>query len=558
MTQEEALSLLKTGVNIFLTGEPGSGKSHTVRTYVQYLRSHGIEPAITASTGIAATHIGGMTIHSWSGIGINKYLSAKELQEIASRDRLVKRMLATHVLIIDEISMLNGATLNLVDVVCRTIKRKDLPFGGMQIIFVGDFFQLPPVTREGKAPAQFAFDAQAWKAANPTICYLSEQHRQEDPDFLEILAAIRTNRIEEHHKLRLQERHHRDTSLSDITKLFPHNADVDRINNEHLARLPGTARAYTMNAHGNPNLIEQLKRGCLSPDILQLKKNARVMFTKNHPENGFVNGTTGEVTDFAKETGYPIVTLRSGRTIEAVPDNWAIEVDGKALAAITQLPLRLAWAMTVHKSQGMSLDAAFVDLSGAFAFGQGYVALSRVRTLAGLLLGGLNARALEVDTRVLEQDNIFRSASNEAQHVLHTTDGIEYKKLHETFITTCGGTLVAKILIPGTSVREKPKKEKRWEQTLALILAGKTVTDVAKERGRTEGTILEHLEDLKTLGTLPLEKITHILVLDPDDVNEIHHAFQKCAGDQLRPVHDFLEGRFSFENLRLARLFLKH
>lgn len=145
MTQDEALAILTTGTNVFLTGKPGSGKTHTVNRYVRWLRDHEIEPAITASTGIAATHIGGYTIHSWSGIGVRHHLTAHDLGHIAGNRRVVRRVRAAQVLIIDEVSMLAAQTLSMVETVCRKIRGEETPFGGLQVVLVGDFFQLPPV-----------------------------------------------------------------------------------------------------------------------------------------------------------------------------------------------------------------------------------------------------------------------------------------------------------------------------------------------------------------------------------------------------------------------------
>ena len=178
MTQREALEILKSGANVFLTGEPGSGKSHTINSYVSWLRGNGIEPAITASTGIAATHIGGYTIHSWSGIGIRKQLSDWDIDEISQNKRYAERMGEARVLIIDEVSMLSGTMLDMVDRVCRAVKQSEMPFGGLQVILVGDFFQLPPIEREAPPPSggqlfgkevntRFAFESASWKALNP-------------------------------------------------------------------------------------------------------------------------------------------------------------------------------------------------------------------------------------------------------------------------------------------------------------------------------------------------------------------------------------------------------
>src|SRR3989344_1092230 len=173
MTQSQALSILKSGVNVFLTGEPGSGKTHTINEYATYLRARSIEPAITASTGIAATHIGGMTIHSWGGIGIKTSLDKYGLNKIASNKYIVKRVRRTKVLIIDEVSMLPPETLSMIDAICREIKQSLEPFGGIQVILVGDFFQLPPIMKmeaENNTPAtlikeplyRFAYDSPVW------------------------------------------------------------------------------------------------------------------------------------------------------------------------------------------------------------------------------------------------------------------------------------------------------------------------------------------------------------------------------------------------------------
>lgn len=556
MTQAEALAILKTGVNVFLTGEPGSGKSYTIREYVNYLRSCAVDPAITASTGIAATHIGGLTLHSWSGIGINKTLNAAELKDIAGRDRLAKRIRATRVLIIDEISMFDGRTLDLVDTVCRKMKDSEGPFGGMQVIFVGDFFQLPPVSRSDEPLPQFAYESDAWRAVNPMICYLSEQHRQEDETFLKILSALRRGAVHNHHKQLLGERQvvFMDDEFTEMTKLFSHNVDVDRMNLHALQRLDAEPRTYRMAGYGIPPLIEQLKRGCLSPELLVLKEGARVMFTKNSSDGSYVNGTTGEIVSFSKDTGYPIVKTRAGKLIEATTTEWKIEAEGKTIAAIVQLPLRLAWAMTVHKSQGMSLDAALIDLSNAFAYGQGYVALSRVRSLSGLHLQGLNRRALEVDPNVLMQDEHFRQQSLEAKDALAALSDAALKQRHDTFVTSCGG------VVGGTGFakkgKSKKKKEKRYEQTLELIVSGLTIQQVADQRSRTVFTIFEHLEELRGLKALPLEKLGHLIAGREDDIKRIQAQFRNRKTDLLKPVHEHFEGEYDYDIIRLARLFM--
>ncbi len=438
MTQEEALAILKTGANVFVTGEPGAGKTHTINEYVQCLKKHKIEVAITASTGIAATHLGGITIHSWSGMGIKHSLTPYDIDAIASREYISKRMNRARVLIIDEVSMLSSNMLGMIDAICKAVKNSEEPFGGLQIIFVGDFFQLPPVTKVGEVV--FAYNSPAWIQANPIICYLTEQHRQDDAPFLDLLSAIRSNTFDEVHLSYLEERKvEAHAAPQDIPKLFSHNVDVDRVNNEILSGLPGEAKAFHMYAKGPAALVTALQKGCISPETLSLKVGAAVMFTKNNPKEHFVNGTLGIVESFSKLDGHPIVSTKEGRLIDVEPMDWSIEENGRVRASVTQLPLRLAWAITVHKSQGISLDAAVVDLRQVFEFGQGYVALSRVKRLSGLHLLGWNERAFTVHPEVLQKDDEFRDSSQIAQNLFSEMKKKELDTMHSNFVKASGG-----------------------------------------------------------------------------------------------------------------------
>ncbi|MHB8792560.1 MAG: ATP-dependent DNA helicase [Thermoleophilia bacterium] len=455
MDQDQALALMKTGASVFLTGEPGSGKTHTVNRYVKYLRGAGVSPAITASTGIAATHIGGTTVHSWSGIGIRKELSSKELKNFFRRHGHRKRLRETGVLIIDEISMLDAATLDLVSTVCKRANNSAWPFGGMQVILVGDFFQLPPVSRAGE-PAEFAFRSPAWAELDPRVLYLTEQHRQEDADFLSLLQAIRAGAFEETHFERLKSRRVGGGQVSSggggahpgsdhgaipdgVTKLFCHNANVDAVNSRELARLPGEESHFQMTSWGEAARVEKLRSSCTSPETLTLKAGALVMFTRNDFEAGYVNGTLGKVTGFDADDGLPLVRTAAGKSFKAEPHDWSIENNDEVVATVTQVPLRLAWAITVHKSQGMSLDAAVIDLSRVFECGQGYVALSRVRSLSGLHLLGMNPRAMMVHPEVAEADTEFRACSERLAELLARTPQAELKEQWERFIEGIGG-----------------------------------------------------------------------------------------------------------------------
>jgi len=416
MKQEEALTLMKLGHNIFLTGAAGAGKTYVLNQYIAYLREHKVKVAVTASTGIAATRLNGITIHSWAGIGVREVLTRLQIDGMQKDKRLKKRMSRAMVLIIDEISMLHSFQLDLVDQVLRQIRANEAPFGGLQVIFCGDFFQLPPVSKNGEE-ALFAFAAQSWAKAELKIAYLQEQHRQTDDGLLSVLNDIRRGNVGENTLTPLRACYRRNFGPEIVaTRLYTHNVDVDLINQKHLDALPGEVAEYAMTSEGPELLTGALKKNCLAPETLKLKKNALVMCVRNNFEKKYVNGTLATVTD----TGKNGPTIKSkGRHIDIVAEEWSFLEDSTKKASITQFPLRLAWAITIHKSQGMSLDAAEMDLSKCFVPGMGYVALSRVRQLDGLNLLGLNPMALRVDEKILHFDETLQAHSNQEVSKLH-------------------------------------------------------------------------------------------------------------------------------------------
>ncbi|MDR3548673.1 MAG: AAA family ATPase [Candidatus Pacebacteria bacterium] len=557
MTQETALSILQTGVNVFLTGEPGSGKTHTIRTYIEWLRDHNIEPAITASTGVAATHIHGVTIHSWSGIGITDTFTPYDLDRIAGKEPVAKRIQKTSVLIIDEVSMLSGTLLDAVDAICKQVRGSDQPFGGIQVVLVGDFFQLPPIGGRNRS-APFAFQAAAWKSLNIITCYLTEQHRQEDRQFLSLLNAIRSGSFAEDEAELLRERATTvDAIPAGVSRLYTHNADVDTLNNTELAAISGPTKTFMMESNGRANLIESLKRGCLSPEKLVLKVGAIVMCTKNNAGSGYVNGTLGEVAGFDSIEGNPIIRTLDEREIVMQPAEWVVEEDGKVRASIRQIPLRLAWAITVHKSQGQSLDAAAIDLSRAFEYGQGYVALSRVRTLEGLHLLGWSAQAAAVHPLVEEQDKHFQEASDAAEDMFEDlAEKGERDKMRDDFIRASGGKV--EVSKDGRKKASSSSKQNTYEETLAFVQDGKSIEEIAAARGLTFGTICDHVEKLAASGRLTSEQATS---LTPSTLSkhleEIESAFTSFGFERLAPVFDSLDEKYTYDELKLARALLR-
>lgn len=560
MLQSTALKILQTGVNVFLTGEPGTGKTYTINTYVAWLRERGIEPAITASTGIAATHIGGMTIHSWSGIGIKDHLDQYALDDIAGTKRVVDRVAHTPILIIDEISMLAGNTLSMVDQVCRAVRKNELPFGGIQVVLVGDFFQLPPIVRttddalfDTNRTAPFAFRAEVWQALNPIVCYLHEQFRQSDTSYARLLSTLRSGASLDTSSLDARV-YELDGIPDTIPRLFTRNIHVDRLNLDRLREIKGAEREFVMLGRGSERLVDTLKRSCISPEVLYLRVGARVMCTKNDPAGRFVNGTLGEVIGFA-QTGNPQIHTNAGTILEIEPVEWKIDDGGKTLARITQIPLRLAWAVTIHKSQGMTLDAAAIDLSDAFEYGQGYVALSRVRSFDGLYLLGYNERALRVHPEVREHDVLFKKNSAAARALFESMAAGEHTALVEQFVTSSGGSLT-----PGAIKKEKKKTVRRQrggtlEATLSLAKEGYSIERIASERALTSGTIVSHIVELYMHGQLDRRDV-EALVSDTvrDEYRAIAAAFAEHGTEKLAPVHAALGGRLSYDDLQLARI----
>lgn len=538
MKQEEALEILKTGANVFLTGQAGSGKTFVLNKYIDYLKQRNVGVGVTASTGIAATHLGGMTIHSWSGLGIRERLAGEELKKLLKRFYLRKRFLLTEVLIIDEISMLHGYQLDLVNYLCQAFRQSLLPFGGLQVVMAGDFFQLPPVAR-GQNSAEFVNKAKVWQAMDIKTCYLSEQFRQGDSDYLKILNEIRANNVSEKSRACLVKRI--DGNFKDdneATKLYTHNFDVDEINLRELDKINGPAKSYTMRSDGRLALAQALRAGCLAPEKLILKKGAKVMFVKNNFELGVVNGTVGLVVGF-DEDGYPRVKIKTGEEIVARPASWTIDEDGRVLAEIRQIPLRLAWAITVHKSQGLSLDRAEIDLSKAFAAGMGYVALSRVRNLAGLILRGFNELALRVDEEVLKFDQELQEMSFElaqAWRVMPTEQKIEKYKFER-------------------SKKKKSlssKKSNNKEKTKELVDQKIVLGEIAAKLGFKESTIVGHLEKLANNG----EKLNIEYLLPKAEARaEIMTAFDKLGEERLSPVNEFLGEKYDYEVLKLCRVY---
>lgn len=579
MSQEEALDILKMGHSVFLTGAAGTGKTFVLNKYIQYLKTHSISPIISASTGIAATHIAGQTIHSWSGIGIMEKLDRFALDRLEQNEKLYKKYENVKVLIIDEISMLHASRLDMINTLFKKFRHSDKPFAGIQIIFCGDFFQLPPVVKnfqkrntdlentETESDKEFAYNSEAWKELNPVICYLSRNYRQEDEQLLKILGDIRFERNEHEILNQLEEKTKIFKEEKNILKLYTHNIDVDAINQDQYSELKdGQEYTYEMTSHGKSNIVENLKNNCLALEIMNLKIGTKVIFVKNDQNKNFQNGTLGEVIEFA-DNDMPIVETFDKKKILVKPETWQqTNDDGKVLGEISQIPLRYAWAITIHKSQGMTLDAAEIDLGRAFGSGMGYVALSRVKEFKNINLVSIGKHALKINSGVLKQDKIFQDKSKRASDAIkkYFEDKEMKEKLtkkQEAFITNCGGSLIeVEIQEEDFFEADKPKIKTTFV-TLEFIKKEILPKQIAEERSLTLGTIVGHIEELFEAREIKMSDIEYIFKdiekhYSGGDMKIIKKILKEDRG--LKAKHDELNKKhkieIDFSTLKLLRI----
>jgi len=409
--QEQADKLLETGRdNIFLTGHAGSGKSFLTRHFLRH-RDRKSFPVV-ASTGAAAVLVGGRTFHSFFGLGILEGGPIPTIAKAMADRRLIKRLRTMEGFVLDEVSMISGPTLNVAETICRQARDDPRPWGGARVIAVGDFAQLPPVNPHSRKK-EWAFLDPAWERSQFAPVILRSIQRSEDEAYLRVLNWIREGEVNDEVRDYLDRRVDEDIDESKSTHLFPHRSRADQLNFQRLSEIEAPMREFQTEYWGSPQGIASLKKQAPIPELLQLKKSALVMIRVNDPGLRYVNGSTGIIQSIEEEC--LVIELKNKTVVEIRPSAFSLlNAEGEITASATNFPVMLAYATTIHKAQGATLDRMVCDLRHLWEPGQAYVALSRLRSGDGLTLVGWEESSIRVDPQVTE---FYRSIArqNEVQ-----------------------------------------------------------------------------------------------------------------------------------------------
>jgi len=399
--QKQAIELLHSNNNVFLTGKAGTGKSYTINSYLKGMDDELVP--VLASTGAAAVLIGGRTFHSFFGLGIMEGGAEQTIERAMSSKKVVKRIRKANALVIDEISMIPGSVLDVAEAIARYAREDEEAWGGLKIITVGDFYQLPPITRGYGVNKDWAFLSNSWMRSNfQTVCLNQVMRSEGDDDFIDILNFCREGQWEQSFEDFLESKIY-DSQLEAFegTSLLSRKAEVDKMNQYYLDELEGEEYSFSTKYSGDKYAIKSLKRNLPISDELVLKVGALVMIRQNDPMGRWVNGSQGRILAI-NDTELTIELLDSRRVKVKKAPFTHLDADGVEKACARNFPISLAWAITIHKAQGCTLDKALVDLSNLWEPGQAYVALSRVRSGNDLYVKSWSKNSVKVDSKVKE------------------------------------------------------------------------------------------------------------------------------------------------------------
>lgn len=394
--QRFALEMCESGENIFLTGGAGSGKSFVIREFMKDKDPKSLP--ILASTGAAAVLLGGRTFHSFFGLGIMEGGPQATLQRVLNDKRAIKRIRQVEGIIIDEISMIPGDALMIAEALASQARESSLPWGGMRVIAVGDFGQLPPVTRNGQK-RDWCFLNEVWQRSGFQVCKLKLNQRIQNNEFLHVLEDIRSGKFTERVKDFLQDRTKQHDEDHPGTRLFPRRDQSDLYNQKKLAEIREDEILVDSIFLGEQKYVDILTKSAPVPPQLKLKIGCRVMFLKNDVQKRWVNGTRGTLVHY--ESDHLVVKKDGGREVKVDKMSFSLlDAEGNSKASVIQFPVILAYATTIHKSQGATLDELWCDLGSLWEPGHAYVALSRLRDPAGLHIVRWHQRSFIIDPEV--------------------------------------------------------------------------------------------------------------------------------------------------------------
>lgn len=556
----------KTDMSLFLTGKAGTGKTTFLREVVRYTKKKCI---VLAPTGIAAVNAGAMTIHSFFQFGLGPFVQGVIEPKSDFRINKSKLELIRHLqlLIIDEVSMVRADLMDHIDVELRRIRRNSKPFGGVQLLMIGDLQQLPPIAHGGEDEllrqyykTLYFFSSAALKSMKYSCIELKNVYRQTDRHFIDILNHARNCTLTSQDISDLNARYIPGFSPKPedgYIRLMTHNRQVDYVNETEMEKLD--SESYTFVAAVTGTFPEE---SYPTADSLTLKKGAQVMFIKNDPERRFINGTLGEVKSIDKNS-IAVRLAESGTVIDVEPMEWqniryqfdedSKEISSKQIGRFKQYPLKAAWAITVHKSQGLTFDKAIIDVHAAFSPGQAYVALSRCRTLDGLVLSS------PVSASVFMRDNAVDAYMN---YISRPVEELAFSSCYEYFEYEKKPEPEDVAPVKKVKVnKEKPKKEKKeelrddtgkklstFECSYRLYKQGNTIGQIAEKRGLNQSTIEGHLARYVASGDIDVHEFVDGDTLKKVEAYCMEHPEEKA----LKPIFEHFDAKIPYSVLRMA------
>ena len=535
--QAKALDVLNREGNVFLTGAAGTGKSFLLDRYLADKPTDAFP--VVASTGAAAVIVGGRTFHSFFGLGIMEGGADMAVARALRNKKVIHRLQRACCIVIDEVSMLSGATLQAAESVARRARGGDAPWGGLRIIAVGDFAQLPPIA-PGQQDKDWAFRHSVWEESAFEPALLSTVMRTRDVPFLEILNFVREGIVNERVEAFLQERTVSSSDDIEGTRLYPHRAQAEQYNLRRLESVRKPLRTFPTAYIGAERYRESAIRSVPIPETLLLKEGALIMMRKNDASGGmrFVNGSLGHIRIIEDDVLF--IRLLSGETIEIGKEKFScLDGDGNEIMAACNFPVTLAWATTIHKAQGASLDRLIVDLHALWEPGQAYVAMSRVRSGDGLMVERWSASSIRAEPLVTAfYDGLADQAVKYKPRPLFIPPARETEEFDS---------------VPRKAAPLKAKRLERMRSIARLLKEQVSLQNIAEECGIKPQRVLLYIE--KILASDDRCDLGYLAATVPGH-RKIAAAFEEHGLEHLRPVFDVFDGEVPYDDLRLVRLVL--